>query len=141
MTYFFIFEVILLVISIFSARKMVKNRSVFAKGIAIGKDDDETIEKMKRIAKEIILTGKFEISEWLEGYNIKLKVDSGVIKNITIDTNKTKIIYDCQGMKVNVFNNAFSERGATVYLAIGIWTYLSILLFIIGYIIFILLLP
>ena len=128
MEIFVIVNLVGLIICFFVARDMVKNRKGLAKGLAIGKDDEEVIKKKKKIATDIISTGKFVIIDeenpddnTLEGYDVKICTKSGVVSKVEVKTSKTRLIFNLEDYKPLIHNTAFSERGAIAYTTFGLW--------------------
>lgn len=133
MFYFVISEVVLIVICIFVAKKMVDKRSRLLDhfGMVIGKEDNQTIEAMENMVKAIIFTGKFQISEELEGYKVSVKSIGNCIEEVVIKSRATKISYNSnRGWQRE--NYGYTEKGAIAQIAFVLWVGVSITLFILG---------
>ena len=133
MFYFVIFEVILIAICIFIAKKMVDKRSRLLNhfGIVIGKEDNQTIEDMENMVNAIIITGKFQVSEELEGYKVSVKSIGNCIEEVVIKSRATKISYSSnRGWQTE--NYGYTEKGAIAQIAFVLWVAASIMLFVVG---------
>ncbi len=138
MEIFVIVNLVGLIICFFVARDMVKNRKGLAKGLAIGKDDEEVIKKMKKIATDIISTGKFVIIDeenpddnTLEGYDVKICTKSGVVSKVEVETSKTHLIFNLEDYKPLIYNTSFSEGGAIAVTTFRLWAPIFIISFMI----------
>lgn len=133
MFYFVIFEVVLIAICIFIAKKMVDKRSRLLNhfGMVIGKEDNQTIEDMENMVKAIIITGKFQISEELEGYKVSVKSIGNCIEEVVFKSRATKISYNSnRGWETE--NYGYSEKGAIAEIAVILWIGASIISLIAG---------
>lgn len=120
MFYFVLFEVLVIIACIFGAKKMVEKRNRFTKFISIGTDDEQTIEKMKSVVMEIARTGKFEMSNELDGYEVELKAKENCVGEVVIKSPVTKVSYHfIDGMRIE--NLAYTENGAVAYIAFCLW--------------------
>jgi len=133
MFYFVIAEVVLIVICIFVAKKMVDKRSRLLNhfGMVIGKEENQTIEDMENMVKAIIITGKFQISEELEGYKVSVKSIGNCIEEVVIKSRATKISYNSnRGWQTE--NYGYTEKGAIVQITFVLWVGASLTLFILA---------
>ena len=128
-----LFEVFVVWVCIFIAKKMVANRTGLTKFMVIGKDDEETIKEMENIVRRIILTGKFEMSAEYEGYEVMLKAKEGCVGEVSIESSMTKISWHfIDGWKTKEL--AFTEKSAVSEIAFLSWCITFVIQFIIAYI-------
>lgn len=117
---FIFFEVLVLVACIFIAKKMVEKRNGLTRFIPIAVDDEQAIEKMKNIVREIVQTGHFVMSREYDGYEIELKAKENCIGEVVIKSPATKVSYDfMDGFQTE--SRAYSEKGAVVQIALILW--------------------
>ena len=93
---FALFEVLVIFAINLSAKKMVANRSGLAKIYNIGKKDEQDTEKMKEMIRKIITTGKFEMSDEFDGYEVEIKAKEKCIDEVVIKSIMTKVRYHYQ---------------------------------------------
>ena len=86
-----LFEVLVFSAINFIAKKMVANRSGLAKKYNIGKVDEQDTEKMKEMIRKIIRTGKFEMSDEFDGYEVEIKAKEKCIDEVIIKSIMTKV--------------------------------------------------
>ena len=118
---------------LFAAHVMVKNRIGFAKNKVIGKDSDETIEKMKELARAA-MTGKILSSSTDIAVEISQK-DNEIYK-VKVDNGKTRLVLLKNEKNASVMHLGFSEIGATIIVAIELWAYIFVIMGIIYLIVY-----
>ena len=91
-----LFEVLVIIAINLIAKKMVANRSGLAKIYNIGKVDEHDTEKMKEMIRKIIRTGKFEMSDEFDGYEVEIKAKEKCIDEVVIKSIMTKVRYHYQ---------------------------------------------
>lgn len=115
---FLVIEVILITVSIILAKKMVANKTGFAKRLVIGKDSDANIEKMKHFAERQLAR---EITDpALDGMTINLEIKNGKIVKAEIESSKTKVTSSDEN-GTNVSNQGWSQKGAVAFTAFALW--------------------
>lgn len=133
MFYFVIFEVVLIAICIFIAKKMVDKRFRLLShfGMIIGKEDNQVIEKMENMVRAIVITGKFQISDELEGFKVTFNCNGNSIEEVAIKSRTTKISYNSnRGWQTE--NYGYTEKGAIAQIAFVLWIGASLTLFILA---------
>lgn len=115
---FFVIEAILIVVCIILAKIMIAKRIGFAKRLNIGKDSDESVEKLKKFAENLLSK---EISDpELDGLTINVEIKEGKIVQAKIENDKTQII-SSEENGTRYFNHAWSKRGAVGITAFTLW--------------------
>lgn len=123
MTMLFLF--IIYAISFAISIPITKNRLLWAKKMVIGKDSEERKEKLRNIARDIILEHK--IPNEMDGVEVTINKEKDKITKVRMETEKT-ILTLMPGGKTNIMDKGFSEIGATSVTAMMIW---EIILFLI----------
>lgn len=135
MVYLVVFEVFLIFVCIFAAKKMLANQTVLAKFVVIGEDDANTIKEMEMIARKIMLRGRVQNSDRFYGYGVNVKDKDGKIEKIVIDSRATRISWHFKdGWRKTNF--AFTEKEAVKELAFELWLFAFLIQIIIGTIVF-----
>lgn len=117
---FVLFEVLVIAACIFIAKKMVEKRIGPVKSISIGVDNEQTIEKMENMARKIITTGKFELSDEFDGYEVEVKAKENCIGEVIIKSPATKMRYHfIDGWSTEKLG--YTEKGAIAYIAFCLW--------------------
>ena len=121
MFWFVLIEVLVIFACIFISKKLVEKRKVWLnKFIPIGKDDPQIIKEMKHILCDIIATNKFEMSDEMERYKMRINAKDGYIQSIAIETAATRMSWGYnEGWKE--INLAYSEKGAIAQIAFILW--------------------
>lgn len=114
-------ELVIIGICILISKSMINNRRGWAKSFVIGKDDQEVIKKMEKIPREIVSTGKFEIDDTLDGYDVKINTKNGLIVTIEVETSRTHLIYKLVDGEKTIRNKALPRKGAIAMLALTLW--------------------
>ena len=122
MFWFVVFEIFVIIACALAAKKMVEKRIFLAnpKMRIIGGDDEQAIEKMKDIVREIIRTGKFEMTEENGCYDIQIKTKERCIENVEIRSSASKVSFHYRN-GWNTENLSYTERGAIVEIAFMLW--------------------
>lgn len=127
-------EVLIFVISLIIAKKMVRKRSALAKGMAIGKDDEETKTNLLDIAQIAYTEREIQIPQTCEECTITITGKENKITSIKVENQRTMIhqVFEEGNCKINTIDKAFSECAATYYVAVGLWTWASLIVCIYG---------
>lgn len=129
---------VLLVIIFITAKIMVKKRIWLARRCIIGKDSPEKLEELKNLAKSMFTNGTFSMpadfndAETYE-FSIELTKRKHEITMVKIKTEKSIVTCSSENPEPFVFYNGLSERGATIFVFVGllsILTFIAILLFL-----------
>ena len=116
-------ELVIIAICFLMANYIVNNRKWLAKRYAIGRDNEKTIKEMEKISMEIVSTGRLQIDDTLDEYDIKINIQSGLIDTIEVETSKTQFIYKLVNNEKIICNKAWSKKGAKVVVAFTLWIY------------------
>ena len=127
-------ELVIVGICILISKYMIEKRKGLSKITVWGRDDDETVKEMEKIAREIVTTGKYLIDGTIDKYEIETSIKNGLIDQVKVKTEKTffTLSRDERGnYQKSILNVAFSKNGAIATWTLCLWCYIHFVLFIV----------
>lgn len=107
-----VIQAIICVTSFMMADYMVTHRTGLANEMIIGKDPDEVVAEMLKLAVATFNSKKEEITK-LKDYTVCTNVQNGKIVKAIVETEKTILTYNPNEGEI-ITNKGFTERGAKI---------------------------
>ena len=122
-------EIIWTLISIIIAIFMVENQTGFAKRMPVGEDDKRTIQQMKEVAVNIIITGEFKFENVPVDFDVNIIVKDGVIEEVEVKSLRTTVICNLKDSTNYIVNvGGYKKVVALLLVTISVWFLQTLLL-------------